>query len=87
MSEIVLVRNLDPVLIQSHGTFHHYGIDKALRGEREGKWVIVREKEKDTYEDKEAVSQKDESYLTKAEFRKPRRGLSFKDLYGEKKRK
>lgn len=79
MDEIVTVEILDENLKTHYGTYKRYSLAKAMRGQTQGLWRIVSEKDK--YEDKEI---RPGSYLKKTKFRK---GLTFRDMYGEKKRK
>jgi len=43
--KLVLVHIIDPVLIQSYGPRQYYGWETALRGERMGKWILVRKQD------------------------------------------
>jgi hypothetical protein len=43
MQRIVMVENLDPALKSTYGHRMHLGEEKALQGERRGKWKILRE--------------------------------------------
>lgn len=79
MVNFVTVEILDENLKTHYGTFKKYPYDKAMRGQSQGLWRIVTEKDK--YEDKEI---RPGSYLKKTKFRT---GLSFRDMYGEKKTK
>lgn len=76
---IVLVEILDENLKKSYGLFKHYEQKKAMIGQQQGLWRIV--SEKDTYNDKEM---KPDAYLKKTRFKK---GLTFRNMYGEDKRK
>jgi hypothetical protein len=88
MSKLVKVKIVDKNLQRSYGTYHHYGLDMALRGQREGKWIIMDEKngkEATFYEDKSMESGGAKSYLTKKAFKQPS-VLSYKDIFGKSKK-
>lgn len=65
--------------LKGYGAFRRYPRTKAMMGQQQGLWRIIEENE--LYEDKEM---KPGDYLKKTKFR---RGLTFRNLYGESKRK
>lgn len=65
--------------LKGYGAFRTYPRLKAMSGQQQGLWRIIEDNE--LYEDKEM---KPGDYLKKTKFR---RGLTFRNLYGEDKRK
>lgn len=88
---MVLVEILAEHLKAGYGSYHHYELDKALKGEQQGLWRIVKVLIEGEYRDKEMLpiykktEQKKDEYLKKKGYQT--KALTYKDVYGEEKEK
>lgn len=89
---IVLVEILDERLKQSYGVYHHYELDKALKGEQQGLWRIIKVLVDGEYKDKAMLpinykkpDKTKDDYLKKQDYQT--KALTYKDVYGEEKNK
>lgn len=77
-SKIVKVKILDKNLQKHNGLFMRVGIDKAIRGESTGIWIIVDDENENVYENKSLSS---EDYHTKKKIGHSKLSLGRKDLF------